>query len=243
MDKALHEQGIPFDMSGINANNLEEIVNHLEDLTVDVDVDERDQKVRCECSANRGVVTGIGVGARRQPCLRCATIPQSVQPPVLFRQRSSPSPSTRPARSRARADSLRRWQLMGRSRRRPRPRPGRPSGSPPCSFLRPMAASVIGLNRIMPLEGGLYIWAHRAFGDLGGFLTAWNIWVYGIAVTATILYAIPTELSYPSDPRQRGSGEPHRVGRHCLHHDRRSHCLAAGSSWASGSTTSAAAPC
>ena len=46
VDKALHEQGIPFDMSGINANNLEEIVNQLEDLTVDVDVDEKDQKVK-----------------------------------------------------------------------------------------------------------------------------------------------------------------------------------------------------
>ena len=63
-------------------------------------------------------------------------------------------------------------------------------------FYVPMAASVIGLNRTMPLEGGLYVWAHRAFGDLGGFLTAWNIWFYGVAVTATILYAIPTELSY-----------------------------------------------
>ena len=46
VDKALRGQGIPFDMSGINANNLEEIVNQLEDLTVDVDVDERDQKVK-----------------------------------------------------------------------------------------------------------------------------------------------------------------------------------------------------
>ena len=46
VDKALHEQGIPFDMSGINANNLEEIINQLEDLTVDVDVDEHDQKVK-----------------------------------------------------------------------------------------------------------------------------------------------------------------------------------------------------
>ena len=46
VDKALHEQGIPFDMSGINANNLEEIVNQLEDLTVDVDVDEKAQKVK-----------------------------------------------------------------------------------------------------------------------------------------------------------------------------------------------------
>jgi amino acid transporter len=63
-------------------------------------------------------------------------------------------------------------------------------------FYLPMAASVIGLNREMPLEGGLYVWAHRAFGDLGGFLTAWNILIYAIAVTAAILYAIPTEIAY-----------------------------------------------
>ncbi len=67
-------------------------------------------------------------------------------------------------------------------------------------FYIPMAASVICLNRAMPLEGGLYVWAREAFGDLGGFLTAWNLWVYGIAVTATILYAIPTELSYLIGP-------------------------------------------
>jgi amino acid transporter len=67
-------------------------------------------------------------------------------------------------------------------------------------FYGPMAASVICLNRRMPLEGGLYVWAREAFGDLGGFLTAWNLWVYGIAVTATILYAIPTELSYLIGP-------------------------------------------
>jgi glutamate:GABA antiporter len=67
-------------------------------------------------------------------------------------------------------------------------------------FYVPMAASVVCLNRAMPLEGGLYVWAREAFGDLGGFLTAWNLWVYGFAVTATILYAIPTELSYLIGP-------------------------------------------
>jgi glutamate:GABA antiporter len=67
-------------------------------------------------------------------------------------------------------------------------------------FYIPMAASVISLNRVWPLEGGLYVWAHRAFGDLGGFLTAWNLWVYGIVVTAAILYAIPTELAYLIGP-------------------------------------------
>src|SRR5271156_2498510 len=76
-------------------------------------------------------------------------------------------------------------------------------------FYFPMAAVVIGFNRIMPLEGGLYVWAHRAFGGLGGFLTAWNLWVYGIAVTAAILYAIPTELSYLIGPRAAWLPESH----------------------------------
>ncbi len=67
-------------------------------------------------------------------------------------------------------------------------------------FYLPMAVSVIYLNREMPLEGGLYVWARTAFGDLGGFMTAWNLWFYGIAVTATILYTIPTELSYLIGP-------------------------------------------
>lgn len=76
-------------------------------------------------------------------------------------------------------------------------------------FYLPMAASVIELNRRMPLEGGLYVWAREAFGDLGGFLTAWNIGVYGIAVTATILYAIPTELKYLIGPRAAWLPESH----------------------------------
>ncbi|MGB6974677.1 MAG: APC family permease [Terracidiphilus sp.] len=76
-------------------------------------------------------------------------------------------------------------------------------------FYLPMAASVIGLNRVMPLEGGLYVWAREAFGDLGGFVTAWNIWVYGIAVTATILYATPTEIAYLLGPRARWLPENH----------------------------------
>lgn len=68
-------------------------------------------------------------------------------------------------------------------------------------FYLPMAGSVIALNRAMPLEGGLYVWAHKAFGNLGGFLTAWNLWFYGIAVTASILYGIPTEMAYLIGPK------------------------------------------
>ena len=68
-------------------------------------------------------------------------------------------------------------------------------------FYLPMAVSVFFLNREMPLEGGLYVWARNAFGEAGGFMTAWNIWAYGLTVCATILFAIPTELAYQFGPR------------------------------------------
>jgi len=67
-------------------------------------------------------------------------------------------------------------------------------------FYLPMAVSVYFLNRNMPLEGGLYVWARTAFGDSVGFMTAWNIWGYGLCVCASILFAIPTEISYLIGP-------------------------------------------
>ncbi|MDE3188402.1 MAG: APC family permease [Acidobacteriota bacterium] len=76
-------------------------------------------------------------------------------------------------------------------------------------FNVPLAASVIGLNRVMPLEGGLYVWSREAFGDIGGFVTAWNLWVYSILVTATILYGTPTEIAYLLGPRAHWLPESH----------------------------------
>ena len=76
-------------------------------------------------------------------------------------------------------------------------------------FYFPMAAVVVRLNRVMPLEGGLYVWAHRAFGNLGGFLTAWNLWFYGVSVAVAILYATPTELAYLIGPRAVWLPESH----------------------------------
>ena len=67
-------------------------------------------------------------------------------------------------------------------------------------FYVPMGVSVFYLNREMPLEGGLYVWARTAFGDAWGFLTAWNLWAYGLCVCATILFGIPTEMAYLIGP-------------------------------------------
>src|SRR6266516_7087989 len=42
-------------------------------------------------------------------------------------------------------------------------------------FYVPLAAVVICLNARMPLEGGLYQWAKAGYGEMAGFLTAWNL--------------------------------------------------------------------
>lgn len=60
----------------------------------------------------------------------------------------------------------------------------------------PLAIVVIYLNRMMPLEGGLYQWAKSGFGELAGFLTAWNLWVYAVIVTGSIIFVVPTDAAY-----------------------------------------------
>jgi amino acid transporter len=78
-------------------------------------------------------------------------------------------------------------------------------------FYIPMAAAVYYLNREMPLEGGLYVWARRAFGDAGGFLVAWNIWAYGLSCIATIFAQLPTEFAYMVGPRAAWVPDNHLV--------------------------------
>ena len=71
-------------------------------------------------------------------------------------------------------------------------------------FYTPMAVAVFYLNREMPLEGGLYVWARRAFGDSVGFMTAWNVWGYAVVVIALLLTQIPSELSFLIGPSAAG---------------------------------------
>src|SRR5215471_12153530 len=64
----------------------------------------------------------------------------------------------------------------------------------------PLAIVVIYLNRMMPLEGGLYQWAKSGFGEMAGFLTAWNLWVYAVIVTGAIIFVVPTDTAYILGP-------------------------------------------
>jgi amino acid transporter len=68
-------------------------------------------------------------------------------------------------------------------------------------FYVPLALVVIYLNRVLPLEGGLYQWAKEAFGAFWGFLIAWNLWVYAVVVLGSILFVVPTDLAYSIGPR------------------------------------------
>src|SRR5205085_11794753 len=51
-------------------------------------------------------------------------------------------------------------------------------------YYLPQAAVVIYLNRLMPLEGGLYQWATVGFVKFGGFLTAWNLCALAFLILA-----------------------------------------------------------
>jgi amino acid transporter len=63
-------------------------------------------------------------------------------------------------------------------------------------FYLPQAAVVIYLNRLMPLQGGLYQWATVGLGEFGGFLVAWNLWAYAILILATFGVMIATNIAY-----------------------------------------------
>ncbi|HEY0783164.1 MAG TPA: APC family permease, partial [Thermoanaerobaculia bacterium] len=74
-------------------------------------------------------------------------------------------------------------------------------------FYFPSAVVVTYLNRLMPLEGGLYQWAKLGGGETIGFLVAWNLWLFamlstseiGIQVTQYLRYVLPEGDALTSD--------------------------------------------
>ena len=67
-------------------------------------------------------------------------------------------------------------------------------------FYFPSAAVVIYLNRMMPLEGGLYQWAKLGFNELFGFMVAWNLWLYVITNTSEAGLQLATNIAYAMGP-------------------------------------------
>src|SRR5712691_6127854 len=67
-------------------------------------------------------------------------------------------------------------------------------------FYVPSAVVVIHLNRLMPLEGGLYQWAKLGFNELIGFLVAWNLWLFAILNTSETGLQVTQYLVYIIGP-------------------------------------------
>jgi amino acid transporter len=67
-------------------------------------------------------------------------------------------------------------------------------------FYLPSAVVVMYLNRLMPLEGGLYQWAKLGFNQTVGFMLAWNLWLYVIVFTSEIGLQVATYMSYAMGP-------------------------------------------
>jgi amino acid transporter len=67
-------------------------------------------------------------------------------------------------------------------------------------FYLPSAAVVMYLNKLMPLEGGLYQWAKLGFNEMVGFMLAWNLWLYVIMSLSEIGLQCTTYLSYAIGP-------------------------------------------
>src|ERR671919_3007023 len=68
------------------------------------------------------------------------------------------------------------------------------------TFYLPLAAAVIFLIRLMPLEGGLYQWTKLAFNDFVAFMVGWNLWVFAISILAGVGLVVTTNISYAIGP-------------------------------------------
>ncbi|HJS25085.1 MAG TPA: APC family permease [Pyrinomonadaceae bacterium] len=78
------------------------------------------------------------------------------------------------------------------------------------TFYLPLAAAVIFLVRLMPLEGGLYQWSKLAFNDFVAFMVGWNLWVFAISILAGTGLVVTTSISYaigPSATEMRSSSK------------------------------------
>ena len=75
----------------------------------------------------------------------------------------------------------------------------------------PWAVVVMYLNRLMPLEGGLYQWAKLGFNQTVGFLLAWNLWLYVIVFTSEIGLTARHISSYAIGPSAAWMTHEHLV--------------------------------
>jgi amino acid transporter len=67
-------------------------------------------------------------------------------------------------------------------------------------FYIPSGIVVIHLSSEMPLEGGIYQWVKLRFGDLAGFLVAWNLWFWAVIGLSEIGITTANNVAYALGP-------------------------------------------
>jgi amino acid transporter len=73
----------------------------------------------------------------------------------------------------------------------------------------PISVCVVFLSSRYPEEGGLYAWAKRAFGPLGGFMTGWTYWFSNLPFLTGLLYfAAGAALYLTGKPDAAASASP-----------------------------------
>jgi amino acid transporter len=68
-------------------------------------------------------------------------------------------------------------------------------------FYIPSAIVAVWLNRVMPLEGGLYQWAKLGFNEAVGFIVAWNLWLFAILNMSNVGLQFTQYVGYIFGPR------------------------------------------
>src|SRR5690242_5068311 len=68
-------------------------------------------------------------------------------------------------------------------------------------FYLPSVAVVVYLNRLHPLEGGLYTWARLGFNDFTGFMVAWSLWLNCVVLVSEVGIQVVNILAYAAGPR------------------------------------------
>jgi len=73
----------------------------------------------------------------------------------------------------------------------------------------PLSVCVVFLSSRHPDEGGLYIWAKRAFGPMAGFMTGWTYWTSNLPYLTGLLYfAAGSALYLLGTPDAAASASP-----------------------------------
>ncbi len=82
------------------------------------------------------------------------------------------------------------------------------------AFFVPLAMAVSRLAQRYPEQGGIYVWARRAFGPVHGFICGWCLWVNNLFYFPSLLLfaAANVPMAFGADPTSLAESRLYSVG-------------------------------